>query len=224
MSIVSNLELIRSTLPAGVGLVCVSKFHPAAMIREAYMAGERLFGESRVQELCAKHEELGDLTDLRWHFIGHLQTNKVKYIVPFVDLIHGVDSPRLLREINKEAVKVGRVVNCLLQVHVAREETKFGFSPDELLAYMEQGEWRVCSGVRICGVMGMASNTDDVSCVRDDFRRIQEVYLQLKHLYFSDASSFCELSMGMSGDYQYALECGASLVRVGSSIFGHRVY
>ena len=224
MSIVNNLELIRSTLPSGVGLVCVSKFHPASMIREAYIAGERLFGESRVQELCAKHEELVDLVDLRWHFIGHLQTNKVKYIVPFVDLIHGVDSPRLLHEINKEAVKVGRVVNCLLQVHVAREETKFGFSPDELLTYMEHGEWRACSGVRLCGVMGMASNTEDVACVRDDFRRIQEVYDQLKKLYFSDVSSFCELSMGMSGDYPYALEYGATLVRVGSAIFGNRVY
>ena len=224
MSIVNNLELIRSTLPSGVGLVCVSKFHPASRIREAYIAGERLFGESRVQELCAKHEELVDLVDLRWHFIGHLQTNKVKYIVPFVDLIHGVDSPRLLHEINKEAVKVGRVVNCLLQVHVAREETKFGFSPDELLAYMEHGEWRACSGVRLCGVMGMASNTEDVACVRDDFRRIQEVYDQLKKLYFSDVSSFCELSMGMSGDYPYALEYGATLVRVGSAIFGNRVY
>lgn len=224
MSVATNVQLIRATLPANVGLVCVSKFHPVSLIREAYSVGERLFGESRVQELCAKQEELRDLVDLQWHFIGHLQTNKVKYIVPFVHLIHGVDSPRLLREIHKEAVKVGRVVNCLLQVHVAREETKFGFSPDELLAYMEQGEWRACSGVRICGVMGMASNTDDVACVRDDFRRLQEVYLHLKGHYFSGDSSFCELSMGMSGDYPYALEYGATLVRVGSAIFGNRVY
>ena len=224
MSIVKNLELIRSTLPTGVGLVCVSKFHPAAMIREAYVAGERMFGESRVQELCAKYEALQDLSDLQWHFIGHLQTNKVKYIVPFVHLIHGVDSPRLLHEINKEAVKAGREVNCLLQVHVAREETKFGFSPEELMEYMSEGVWRDYSGVRICGVMGMATNTDDEVQIKSDFAALRDVFTRLKEDYFPQDSSFCELSMGMSGDYPYALEYGATLVRIGSAIFGHRIY
>lgn len=224
MSIVKNLELVRSTLPTGVGLVCVSKFHPAAMIREAYVAGERMFGESRVQELCAKYEALQDLSDLQWHFIGHLQTNKVKYIVPFVHLIHGVDSPRLLHEINKEAVKAGREVNCLLQVHVAREETKFGFSPEELMEYMSEGVWRDYSGVRICGVMGMATNTDDEVQIKSDFAALRDVFTRLKEDYFSQDSSFCELSMGMSGDYPYALEYGATLVRIGSAIFGHRIY
>ena len=224
MSIVKNLELVRSTLPTGVGLVCVSKFHPAAMIREAYVAGERMFGESRVQELCAKYEALQDLSDLQWHFIGHLQTNKVKYIVPFVHLIHGVDSPRLLHEINKEAVKAGREVNCLLQVHVAREETKFGFSPEELMEYMSEGVWRDYSGVRICGVMGMATNTDDEVQIKSDFAALRDVFTRLKEDYFPQDSSFCELSMGMSGDYPYALEYGATLVRIGSAIFGHRIY
>ena len=185
MSIAENLQSIRSGLPSGVGLVCVSKFHPAEMIREAYACGERLFGESRVQELCAKQESLVDLSELQWHFIGHLQTNKVKYIVPFVHLIHGVDSPRLLQEINKEAVKAGRVVNCLLQVHVAAEETKFGFSPDELLDYMAEGTWRQYAGVRLCGVMGMATNTDDVACVKHDFATLRDVYVRLKETYFS---------------------------------------
>lgn len=224
MSIVENLQSIHATLPENVGLVCVSKFHPAESIREAYQCGERLFGESRVQELCGKQSVLSDLTDLQWHFIGHLQTNKVKYIVPFVHLIHGVDSPRLLQEINKEALKAGRVVNCLLQVHVAREETKFGFSPEELFSYMESGAWRECAGVRICGVMGMASNTDDVLLIKNDFAALRDVYAHLKDTYFAQESAFCELSMGMSGDYPYALEYGATLVRIGSAIFGERVY
>ena len=148
----------------------------------------------------------------------------MKYIVPFVHLIHGVDSPRLLHEINKEAVKAGREVNCLLQVHVAREETKFGFSPEELMEYMSEGVWRDYSGVRICGVMGMATNTDDEVQIKSDFAALRDVFTRLKEDYFPQDSSFCELSMGMSGDYPYALEYGATLVRIGSAIFGHRIY
>ena len=201
-------------------LVCVSKFHPNESIIEAYEKGERIFGESKVQELCTKHETLAK--DIVWHFIGHLQTNKIKYLVPFVSLIHGVDSYKLLSEIDKQAAKVGRRVNCLLQVHIAREETKFGFSAEELLEMLSSGEWKELKHVQICGLMGMATYTENREQIRTEFRSLKTLFDKAKSIYFDSEPSFCELSMGMSDDYQLAIEEGSTLVRVGSSIFGHR--
>ena len=218
--IADNLAGIRETLPEGVTLVCVSKFHPASLIEQAYAAGERDFGESRVQELVEKQRELPK--DIRWHFIGHLQTNKVKQIVPFVSLIHGVDSLRLLEEINKEAVKIGRVVPVLLEVHVAQEETKSGFSVEEIADLAPLIELNHASpllkeypGLNICGIMGMASNTDDLDQVRREFRMLATIH---KNLFPHGGV----LSMGMSHDYKLAIEEGSNMVRIGSSIFGAR--
>lgn len=218
--IADNLAGIRETLPEGVTLVCVSKFHPASLIEQAYAAGERDFGESRVQELVEKQRELPK--DIRWHFIGHLQTNKVKQIVPFVSLIHGVDSLRLLEEINKEADKIGRVVPVLLEVHVAQEETKSGFSVEEIADLAPLIELNHASpllkeypGLNICGIMGMASNTDDLDQVRREFRMLATIH---KNLFPHGGV----LSMGMSHDYKLAIEEGSNMVRIGSSIFGAR--
>jgi len=220
--IADNLAGIRETLPEGVTLVCVSKFHPASLIEQAYAAGERDFGESRVQELVEKQRQLAK--DIRWHFIGHLQTNKVKQIVPFVSLIHGVDSLRLLEEINKEAVKIGRVVPVLLEVHVAQEETKSGFSVEEIADLAPLIELNHASpllkeypGLNICGIMGMASNTDDLDQVRREFRMLATIH---KNLFPHGGV----LSMGMSHDYRLAIEEGSNMVRIGSSIFGERNY
>ena len=220
MSIQSNIKLVRQHIPAHVQLVCVSKFHPNESIIEAYETGERIFGESKVKELCTKHETLAK--DIVWHFIGHLQTNKIKYLVPFVSLIHGVDSYKLLSEIDKQAAKVGRRVNCLLQVHIAREETKFGFSAEELLEMLSSGEWKELKHVQICGLMGMATYTENREQIRTEFRSLKTLFDKAKSIYFDSEPSFCELSMGMSDDYQLAIEEGSTLVRVGSSIFGHR--
>lgn len=222
MSIPSNIVTIRTTLPASVGLVCVSKFNPNESILEAYQAGERIFGESKVQELCGKYESLPK--DINWHFIGHLQSNKIKYLVPFVSLIHGVDSYKLLQEINKQAAKQGRVLRCLLQVHIASEETKFGFSDDELLTTLASGEWRELQNVQICGLMGMATFTNDEEQVRREFRHLKSLFDKVKTEFFNDTDQFCDLSMGMSDDYQIAIEEGSTLVRVGSKIFGARMY
>jgi len=212
----------RSHLPERVRLVAVSKFHPAAAIREAYDAGQRLFGESRAQEIVAKHEALPP--DIEWHFIGHLQPNKVKYIAPFVRLVHAVDSPKLLAEIDKQARRCDRVIPCLLQLHVAQEETKFGFTPDECHAFLAAGEWRAFSSVRIVGIMCMASNTDDEARIRDDFRRAYEFFKLAKAQYFADAPDFCERSWGMTHDYHIAIEEGSTMVRIGTKIFGEREY
>ena len=222
MSISTNIQSIRTHIPAHVRLVCVSKFNPNESIITAYETGERIFGESKVQELCEKHETLPQ--DIIWHFIGHLQTNKIKYLVPFVSLIHGVDSYKLLVEINKQAAKAEKTVNCLLQVHIAQEETKFGFSAQELLETLEAGEWKALKNIRICGLMGMATYTEDREQIRSEFRRLKSIFDEVKENHFSNESSFCELSMGMSDDYQIAIEEGSTLVRVGSSIFGHRMY
>jgi PLP dependent protein len=222
MSISTNIQSIRQHIPPHVRLVCVSKFNPNESILAAYETGERIFGESKVQELCGKHETLPQ--DIIWHFIGHLQTNKIKYIVPFVSLIHGVDSYKLLSEIDKQAAKVGKVVNCLLQVHIAKEETKFGFSGEELLQTLEVGEWKNLKNVRICGLMGMATYTDNREQIRDEFRGLKEIFDEVKAGYFATENSFCELSMGMSDDFRVAIEEGSTLVRVGSSIFGSRMY
>lgn len=201
-------------------MVAVSKYHPAEAILEAYEGGQRLFGESKVQELVAKQEALPK--DIEWHFIGHLQTNKVKYIAPFVSLIHGVDSMKLLCEINRQGERVGRVIPCLLQLHVAQEETKFGFTPDECTAMLDAGEWRKLPHVRLCGIMGMASHTDDTSRIRQEFGLLHRFFSQVREKFFSDREEFCEVSMGMSDDYPIAVEEGSTLVRVGSRIFGER--
>ncbi|MDR0893452.1 MAG: YggS family pyridoxal phosphate-dependent enzyme [Mediterranea sp.] len=221
-SVADNLKQLLAELPEGVRLVAVSKFHPAGMIAEAYQAGQRIFGESKVQEMTAKYEALPK--DIHWHFIGHLQTNKVKYIVPYVALIHGIDSYKLLAEVDKQAAKAGRVVDCLLQIHVAQEETKFGFSPDECREMLAAGAWKSLAHVRLCGLMGMASNTDDVEQIGREFRLLNELFHELKSTSFDGSEAFRELSMGMSHDYHEAIAAGSTLVRVGSKIFGERVY
>ena len=222
MTIQNNIREVLATLPDGVRLVAVSKFHPVEALQEAYDAGQRIFGESKVQEMTAKHEQLP--TDIEWHFIGHLQTNKVKYIAPYVSLIHGVDSYKLLLEINRQGQRAGRIIPCLLQLHVAQEETKFGFSLDECQQLLEEGEWRTLPYVSIRGLMGMASNTDDMAQVRQEFATLGKFFSQVREKHFSDRPEFCELSMGMSDDYPIAIEEGSTLVRVGSRIFGSRGY
>lgn len=222
MTIQENIREVLSTLPEGVRLVAVSKFHPVEALQEAYDGGQRIFGESKVQEMTAKHDRLP--ADIEWHFIGHLQTNKVKYIASYVSLIHGVDSYKLLNEINRQGQRAGRIIPCLLQLHVAQEETKFGFSPDECRQMLAEGEWRTLPYVSLRGVMGMASNTDDMAQVRREFAMLGSFFSQMKKEFFSDKPEFCELSMGMSDDYPIAVEEGSTLVRVGSRIFGNRVY
>lgn len=220
MSIAENLKKIQNSLPQSVKLVAVSKFKPVSDILEAYNAGQKVFGENRVQELAEKYEQMPK--DIEWHMIGHLQTNKVKYIAPFVHLIHGVDSFKLLKEIDKQAEKVGRVQNCLLQMHIAQEETKFGFDRQEVLQMLQSEEFAALQNVQICGLMGMASLTDDMGQVRAEFRSLKLFFDELKAGFFAQSSSFTEISMGMSGDYAIAVEEGSTIVRVGSSIFGVR--
>ena len=225
-NISQNISKIRTTIPMGVTLVCVSKFHPAEAIMEAYDCGERDFGESRVQELLPKYEALPK--DIRWHFIGHLQTNKVKQIVPFVHMIHSVDSLRLLETINREAEKIGRRVKVLLEVHVAKEETKSGFTPEEFLSLNTQ--LSTLNNVEVCGVMGMATNTDDQTEWRRCFREIKSLASSLiasSPISYSEASHSSQserpqISMGMSDDYRVAIEEGSTMVRIGSTIFGIR--
>lgn len=216
--IAAQIKGIIDELPQDVLLVAVSKYHTAADIREAYIAGQRHFGESRVQELTVKQALLP--TDIRWHFIGHLQTNKVKYIVPFVTLIHAVDSEHLLQEIDRQAQRRGRTIDCLLQLHVAQEETKYGFTPEECLDMLAQGNWRELKHTRICGLMGMATNTTDETRIRQDFHTIKQCFLRAKDEYFADKPYFSQISMGMSHDYDIALQEGATIVRIGSKIFG----
>lgn len=219
MSIASKILEIRSTLPDGVELVAVSKFHPVEAIEEAYAAGQRLFGESRVQELTAKYEQLPK--DIEWQMIGHLQTNKVRAIAPFVSLIQSVDSQRLLECINREAERCDRVIDCLLEVHVTAEDSKSGWDVAELREYLNSGAIAELKNIRIRGVMGMATFTDDEAVVRADFERIAAVKREFEE-YFD--SSFNILSMGMSDDYPIAIEYGSTMVRVGSYIFGAREY
>ncbi len=220
--IAESIRQIRSELPAGVRLVAVSKFHPNEAIEEAYRAGQRIFGESKVQEMTAKHDSLPQ--DIEWHFIGHLQTNKVKYIVPYVALIHGIDSFKLLAEVDKQAAKAGRRVDCLLQLHIAREETKFGFSFDECRQMLAEGQWRQLQHVRLCGLMGMATNTDNTTQIKEEFESLSQFFREVKATWFADDDAFRELSMGMSHDYHEAIAAGSTLVRVGSKIFGERIY
>lgn len=216
----TRLEKIRATLPQGVSLVAVSKFHPTEAVLEAYAAGQRLFGESRAQELTAKAATLP--TDIRWHFIGHLQTNKVKPVVAAASLIESIDSERLLMAVDREAERQGKRTDVLLQVHVAREETKFGFSPEELLDLIRRRVFENLKAVHICGLMAMASNTDDTDRVRDDFMKVAALRDEVMRIA-PDLRGFDILSMGMSHDYMTAIECGSNMVRVGTAIFGERV-
>lgn len=216
------LEQLREELPTSIKLVAVSKFHPVEVVRAAYDAGQRLFGESRVQEMVAKHDALPK--DIEWHFIGHLQPNKVKYIAPFVHLIHAVDSLKLLAEIDKQARRCDRVIPCLLQLHVAAEETKFGFSVEECEALLSSGEWRSLHHVSIVGLMCMATNTDDQERIRHDFHEAYMFYKHAKKEYFAQSPEFCIRSWGMSHDFPLAVTEGATMVRVGTRIFGNREY
>lgn len=220
--IARNIEEIRKTIPEGVRLVAVSKFHPAEAIMEAYGAGQRIFGESRAQELVAKHKVLP--ADIEWHFIGPLQTNKVKDIVPFVSLIHSVDSSRLLLEIEKQAARVDRVIDVLLELRVAREETKHGLDEADSEALLTGGLLDGLTHVRLKGVMGMATNTDDMDEVRQEFRQIRERFERMRALLGERAAGFTEISMGMSHDYPLAIDEGSTMIRVGTSIFGEREY
>ncbi|MEI6764962.1 MAG: YggS family pyridoxal phosphate-dependent enzyme [Bacteroidota bacterium] len=222
MGIKEHLEEIRKTLPAGVKLIAVSKTHPAEEIIELYDCGQRIFGENRVQELTAKQPVCPG--DIEWHFIGHLQTNKVKYIAPFVSVIHSTDSLNLLQEINKEAAKNNRVIDCLLEMYIATEETKFGLSADEAIAIIQSAQYAAMENVRICGLMGMASFTDDTALVRSEFNGLKNVFDTIKKLDFKDKAAFAELSMGMSSDYRIAIEEGSTIVRLGTVLFGKRNY
>lgn len=217
--IADNLARIRETLPTGVTLVAVSKFHPAEILKEAYDAGQRIFGESRPQEMTAKYRVLPE--DIEWHMIGHLQTNKVKYIAPFVSLIHSVDSLKLAETIDREAAKAGRVIDVLLQLHIAQEETKFGWNAGELEHFLQNGELAKLEHIRIRGLMGMASLTNDRQQVRKEFRALHHIFLTFREKYLPQMDV---LSMGMSGDYPLAIEEDATMVRIGSSIFGARQY
>lgn len=222
MNIAENLEKIRQTVPNGVTLVAVSKTKPVEDLQAAYDAGQRVFGENHALEMRDKHEALPK--DIQWHFIGHLQTNKIKYIIPFVSLIHSVDSPKLLHEINKETAKKGRRVDCLLQFHIATEETKFGLDYDEATAMLRSDDYMAMENINIVGVMGMATNTDDMALVRSEFRNLKGIFEKLKAEFFAQKQDFAQISMGMSGDYPIAIEEGSTLVRVGSAIFGARNY
>jgi len=218
-TIATNLQKIKENLPEHCTLVAVSKTKPNTAILDAYEVGQLDFGENKVQELARKAEELPK--DIRWHMIGHLQRNKVKYIAPFVHLIHGVDSLRLLKEINKQGEKVNRIINCLLQIHIAKEETKFGFSEEELKHLLEQGELEPLSNIRIVGLMGMATFTQDHDQIKQEFMGLSDLFNNSKQYTLSNVE-ITTLSMGMSGDYQLAIEEGSTMVRVGSAIFGSR--
>ena len=220
--VVKNLREVLGSLPDGVQLVAVSKFHPNEYIQAAYVEGQRVFGESQEQELSRKQSTLPD--DIKWHFIGHLQTNKVKYIAPYIDMIEAVDSMKLMKEINKQAAKHQRVVNVLLELHVAQEATKYGLTLDACRQLLADGEWRSLANVRICGLMTMASNTDDEEQIRKEFLLAADFFDEIKTEYFADEDSFCERSWGMSHDYRIAVECRSTMVRVGTTIFGPRVY
>ena len=217
-----NLREVLGNLPAGVNLVAISKFHPNEYIEAAYAEGQRIFGESHEQELARKVESLPK--DIEWHFIGHLQTNKVKYIAPYISMIESVDSLKLLKEINKQAAKHDRVVKVLLELHIAEEETKSGFSFDDCRELLEEGEWRTMDHVQICGIMMMASNTDDEQQIAQEFDAAYAFFKEVKEKYFADDDAFCERSWGMSHDYRIAVKHGSNMVRVGTTIFGPRIY
>jgi PLP dependent protein len=222
MSIALQINKIKESIPENVLLVAVSKTHGAKQVMEAYEAGQLAFGENKAQELIAKQPLLP--ADIRWHFIGHLQTNKVKYLAPFVSMIESVDSLKLLKEVNKQAAKNKRVIDVLLQFHIAEEDTKFGLDMEEAKALLESETYSSFNHIRLCGVMGMATFTEDKTQVKREFKHLKSIFDSLKSSYFANIESFKEISMGMSGDYKEAIEEGASIVRIGSLIFGERDY
>ncbi len=215
-----NLNRIKATLPGGVRLVAISKYHPASYIMQAYEEGQRVFGESHEQELASKAQELPK--DIEWHFIGHLQTNKVKHIAPYITMIEAVDSLRLLREIEKQAARNNRVIRVLLELHIAQEATKYGLTAEECRQLLDDGEWRAMSHVEICGLMMMASLTDDEEQICQEFQSAKDLFDELKEKYFADSATFCERSWGMSDDYHLAIGHGSTMVRIGTAIFGPR--
>ncbi len=217
-----QLHKILDTLPQGVRLVAISKYHPNEYIEAAYAEGQRVFGESHEQELRQKHESLPN--DIEWHFIGHLQTNKVKYIAPYVSMIEAVDSLKLLKEINRQAERCGRVIKVLLELHIAEESTKYGLTLDACRQLLEDGEWREMKNIRICGLMMMASFVDDKDQIRREMQTARDFFDEVKMKYFANDADFLERSWGMSGDYLIAIETGSTMVRIGTSIFGPRVY
>lgn len=217
-----NLREVLGNLPDGVRLVAISKFHPNDYIEAAYEEGQRIFGESHEQELAKKVESLPK--DIEWHFIGHLQTNKVKYIAPYIAMVEAVDSLKLLKEINKQAAKHDRVVKVLLELHIAEEETKYGLTLDACRQLLEEGEWRELKNVQICGLMMMASHIDDEAQIASEFDTAAQFFDEIKEKYFADDEAFCERSWGMSHDYRIAVQHGSTMVRVGTTIFGPRVY
>lgn len=222
MSIKDNIISYNNKINGNTRLIAVSKMKPVEDLKEAYDAGQRLFGENKALEMRDKYEVLPK--DIKWHFIGHLQTNKVKYIAPFVELIHSVDSLHLLQQINKEAIKNNRVIDCLLQIDIAHEETKFGLSDSEAEELLSSDEFSQLQNVRICGLMGIGSITNDKNKTKKEFNHLKNRFCEFKNKFFESCSYFCELSMGMSEDFEIAMEEGATLVRIGSSIFGARDY
>lgn len=220
--VAKNLHEVLDTLPDGVKLVAISKFHPKEYIEAAYREGQRIFGESHEQELAGKVQSLPK--DIEWHFIGHLQTNKVKYIAPYISMIEAVDTVKLLKEINKQAAKHNRVINVLLELHIAEEESKYGFTPDACREFLKSGEWRELKNMHISGLMMMASNVEDQDQIRKEMTFASNLFDELKATYFSDDPEFKERSWGMSHDYPIAVECHSTMVRVGTAIFGPRVY
>lgn len=220
--VAKNLHEVLDTLPDGVKLIAISKFHPKEYIEAAYREGQRIFGESHEQELAGKVESLPK--DIEWHFIGHLQTNKVKYIAPYISMIEAVDTVKLLKEINKQAAKHNRVINVLLELHIAEEDSKYGFTPDACREFLKSGEWRELKNVHISGLMMMASNVEDQEQIRKEMTFASNLFDELKASYFSDDPEFKERSWGMSHDYPIAVECHSTMVRVGTAIFGPRVY
>lgn len=222
MTIEQRLHAVLDNLKDGCRLVAVSKYHPAEMVQACYDEGQRVFGESHEQEIRLKHEMLPK--DIEWHFIGHLQTNKVKYIAPYITMIEACDSMKLMREINKQAEKNDRVIKVLLELHVAQEESKYGLTLDACRQLLANGEWRQMKNVQICGLMMMASYTDDQEQIRREFNTAADFFDEVKAQYFADDEAFCERSWGMSSDYLIAQECRSTMVRVGTTIFGERVY
>ncbi|MBR5963453.1 MAG: YggS family pyridoxal phosphate-dependent enzyme [Bacteroidaceae bacterium] len=222
MSVTENLLSIRSTLPPEVELVAISKYHPAEMIAEAYAAGQRCFGENHILEMAAKAEILPK--DIKWHFTGHVQTNKIKYMASFVDTVQSVDSMRVLQQLDKHAARYDRVINCLLQLHVAQEESKFGLTPDECFSLLSTEPWKELKHIRFTGLMAMASNTEDEEQIRKEFRTVYSLFQKYKETFFADDPHFRILSEGMTQDYPIAVSEGANMVRIGSAIFGERSY
>ena len=222
MSISQNIVQLKASLPTNVTLVAVSKFHPAEALKEAYDAGQRVFGESRAQELTAKQKVLPG--DIEWHFIGPLQSNKVKDIAPFIHTIHSIDSFRLLQEVNKQAAKNNRVIRVLLEIHVAQEDTKHGLTPDECRELLQNEQLDELGNIQIAGLMGMATYTDDTTLIEQEFHLLHELFSELKAIYFKGNDNFAVLSMGMSHDYHVAIRQGSTMIRVGTSIFGEREY